>query len=439
MIPQRCPGGQFSRQITIFFVIFTLLSVDPSIVEVFVARQAILDQNRRVHGYELLFRATADRNEFDAAAGTQATAEVISNCLFALGLDNLRGGKTAFVNFDRRMLLQEWYKSLPPKSTVIELLETVTPDAEVIDACRSLCRQGYRIALDDFVFQAGYEALLNIAHIVKIEIASVPRAEQEDMVRAYHARKLLVVAEKVETYEQFEWARKAGYDLFQGYFFAHPTLMRGQQILATKANYLRLLQEVQQPELDFKRLGALVSEDVAFSYKLIRYASSALFAQRGRIRSIHQALVTLGEDNIRRWVSLVTLVRVAEGKPGELVACSLVRAKFCELMGKLVQSGLPEPAFLMGLFSMLDALLDRPLDEALAEVRLAPGITAALLGLAPEGDTLTALYKLARRYEAADWDAVDHLVDELNTPASLALHAYSEAVHWANEALILHV
>jgi c-di-GMP-related signal transduction protein len=407
-------------------------------VEVFVARQAIFDQHRRVHGYELLFRATADRNEFDAVAGTQATAEVISNCLFAVGLDNLRGGKTAYVNFDRRMLLEEWYKSLPPGSTVIELLETITPDAEVLAACRSLSRQGYRIALDDFVFRAGCEPLLDIAHVVKIEIAGTPRAEQEEMVRAYHARKLKVVAEKVETYEQFEWARKAGYDLFQGYFFARPVLMHGHQIPATKANYLRLLREVQQPELDFNRLGALVSEDVAFSYKLIRYASSALFARRGRIQSIHQALVTLGEENIRRWVSLVTLLRVAEDKPGELVACSLVRAKFCELMGKLVQAGLQEPAFLMGLFSMLDALLDRPLDEALAEVRLARGITAALLGLAPQGDALTTLYKLARSYEAADWQAVDRLVDELKTPGNLALQAYGDAVHWANETLIVN-
>ncbi|MBZ5632661.1 MAG: EAL domain-containing protein [Acidobacteriia bacterium] len=407
-------------------------------MEVFVARQAIFDQNRRVQGYELLFRATADRNEFDAVAGTQATAEVISNCVFAVGLDNLRGGKTAFVNFDRRMLLQEWYKMLPPKTTVIELLETITPDAEVIAACRSLSKQGYRIALDDFVFRAGYEPLLEIANVVKVEIGSLPRTEQENTVRAYHARKLKVVAEKVETYEEFEWARKAGYDFFQGYFFARPKVMRGEQILAAKANYLRLLREVQQPELDFNCLGELISEDVAFSYKLIRYASSTLFARRGRIQSIRQALTTMGEDNIRRWVSLVTLSKVAEDKPGELVACSLVRAKFCELMGNLVGAGLQEPAFLMGLFSMLDALLDRPLDEALAEVRLAPGITAALLGLAPEGDALTGLYKLARRYEAADWEEVDRLVGELKAPANLALQAYGDAVQWANEALILN-
>jgi c-di-GMP-related signal transduction protein len=422
-----------------FLVIVGLSCVDYHDVEVFVARQAIFDQNRRVHGYELLFRTTADCNEFDAAAGTQATAEVISNCLFAVGLDNLRGGKTAFVNFDRRMLLQEWYKTLPPKSTVIELLETITPDAEVLAACRSLSKQGYRIALDDFVFHAGYERLLDVVNLVKIEVASIPRTEQEEMIRVYHARKLKVVAEKVETYEQFEWARKAGYDLFQGYFFARPALMRGQQILATKVNYLRLLREVQRPELDFNRLGALISEDVAFSYKLIRYASSALFSRRGRIQSIRQALVTLGEDNIRRWASLVTLLKVAEDKPGELVACSLVRAKFCELMGQLVQAGLQEPAFLMGLFSMLDALLDRPLGEALAEVRLAPRITEALLGIASEGDPLTTLYKLARRYEAADWEEVDRLVEELKTPANLALQAYGDAVQWANETLLVNI
>ena len=408
-------------------------------VEVFVARQPIFDQNRRVHGYELLFRTSVESNQFDAIAGPHATAEVISNCLFAVGLDNLRGGKTAFVNFDREMLLQKWFKALPPKTTVIELLETVPPDAAVLAACHSLRRQGYRIALDDFVSQPDYEPLLSVASLIKIEICSAPKSQQEEMVRTYHSRGLKVVSEKVETYEQFEWARKAGFDFFQGYFFARPMVMRGNQIEAAKVHYLRLLREAQESDLDFDCLVTLISEDVAFSYKLIRYASSSLFSRRGRIQSIRQALVTLGEDNIRRWAALVTLSRLAENKPGELIRCSLIRARFCELIAEqLTHARIQGQAFLMGLFSLLDALLDRPLDEALAEVRLAPGIREALLGLAPEQDALSTLYRLMRRYEAADWDEVDRLVDELKIPANVAMQAYSEAVQWASEALILH-
>ena len=403
----------------------------------FVARQAIFDRNRRVYGYELLFRSTSERNNFDSTAGAQATTEVISNSLFAVGLDNLCGGKQAFVNFDREMLLQEWYKALSAKNTVIELLETVTPDDEILAACRCLVRQGYRIALDDFVFHPDYEPLLQIASLIKVEIESASRSRQEEMLSAYHGRGIKLVAEKVENYEQFEWARKAGYDFFQGYFFAHPVVMRGQQILAAKVHHLRLLHEIQQCELDFDHLTSLISEDVAFSYKLIRFASSALFSRRGRIRSIREALVTLGEDNIRRWVALVVLSRLAEDKPGELVACSLIRAKCCGLMGQWVGREVREQAFLMGLFSLLDALLERPLDEALAEVRLTPTIKAALLGLAPDGDGLTTLYKLVRHYEVADWDEVGRLAGELKIPAQAVLEAYGEAVHWANQSLSL--
>lgn len=407
-------------------------------MEVFVARQAIFDRNRRVYGYELLFRSTSGGTHCDSTTGTQATTEVISNSLFAIGLDNLCGGKYTFVNFNREMLLREWYKALSAKNTVIELLETVTPDAEIVAACRSLARQGYRIALDDFVFHPRYEPLLQIASLIKIEIESVSRSRQVEMISDYHGRGIKLVAEKVETYEQFEWARKVGYDFFQGYFFARPVVMRGQQILAAKVHYLRLLHEIQQRELDFDRLASLVSEDVAFTYKLIRFASSALFSRRGRIRSIREALVTLGEDNIRKWVALVTLSALAEDKPGELVACSLIRAKCCALMGQRMGAELQEQAFLMGLFSLLDALLERPLDEALAEVRLTAAIKAALLGLAPDGDALSTLYKLVRHYEVADWDEVSRLAGELKIPAQATLAAYGEAVHWANEALSLH-
>jgi EAL and modified HD-GYP domain-containing signal transduction protein len=302
-------------------------------------------------------------------------------------------------------------------------------------ACQSLAHQGYRIALDDFVFHPRYELLLQAASLIKIEIESVSRSQQEKMISVYHGRGIKVVAEKVENYEQFEWARKTGYDFFQGYFFARPVMMRGQQIPAGKIHQLRLLQEIQPRQLDFNRLASLISEDVAFSYKLLRFASSALFSRLGRIASIRAALVTLGEDNIRRWAALVTLSSLAEDKPGELVACSLIRAQYCALIGQRVGAELREQGFLMGLFSLLDALLERPLDEALAEVRLAPAIKTALLGLAPDGDALSTLYKLVRHYELADWDEVGRLAGELKIPAQAARETYSEAVRWANETL----
>lgn len=403
-------------------------------VEVFVARQPILDRSRRVHGYELLYRSELDSQEFDPTAANRATGEVIANSVFAVGLDNLRGGKNAFVNFDRKMLVEEWYNVLPPQSTVVEMLESVPPDPEVTAACQRLVKQGYRIAMDGFALRPDYEPLLDLASLVKVEVQSASRYQQEQTVRACHARGLKTVAEKVETYEQFEWASKAGYDFFQGYFFARPTMMRGRQLQPLKVTYLRLLRETQESVLDFDRLAALISEDVALSYKLTRYASSALFSRRGQIRSVRHGLVTLGEDNIRRWLTLMTLSRLADDKPGELIMLSLIRARFCESMGKIARPQVQLQAFLMGLFSLLDALLDRPLKEVLEEVNLAASISAALLRLAPEHDLLGGFYKLVCFYEAADWQGVDQTVTKLGIAPALVRWAYGEALQWAGDA-----
>src|SRR5271170_1193122 len=159
-------------------------------MDVLVARQAIFDRDRRVHGYELLFRSQAGQNEFDGTEGGLATKQVLANSLLVIGLENLIGEKKAFVNFGRGPLLQGWHSSLPPGNTVIELLENVEADDEVLEACRELRGQGYQLALDDFVFRPGCERLLEVADLVKIEIQSLPRPEQKALVRSCRARGL---------------------------------------------------------------------------------------------------------------------------------------------------------------------------------------------------------------------------------------------------------
>ncbi len=404
-------------------------------MDVLVARQAIFDRDRRVHGYELLFRSEAGQNAFDGTEGGLATRQVLANSLLVIGLENLVGNKKAFVNFGRGPLLQGWHSSLPPESTVIELLETVEPDDEVLEACRKLREQGYQLALDDFVFREGCEPLLRVADLVKIEIQSLPRPEQKALVRSYRAKGLQTLAEKVETHEEFEWAREAGYDFFQGYFFARPVIVRGRKIPATKVHCLRLLQEAQRPELDFDRLEMLILEDVSLSYQLLRYVNSPLFAVSNRIKSIRQALLFFGENELRKWISLATMTRTAEDKPGELILHSLVRARFCESLANTSRKGLEQSAFLMGLFSLLDALIDRPIEEALAEMNLAPEIAAVLSGKAPEGDTLKRVYDLAKAYELADWARVEELAPQLSLVTGSLGEVYCAASGWAREVL----
>ena len=404
-------------------------------MDVLVARQAIFNRGRRVYGYELLFRSNAGRNEFDGTEASVATRQVLANSLLVIGLENLVGTNKAFVNFGRGPLLQGWHVSLPSDKTVIELLESVDPDAEVLEACRNLREQGYKIALDDFVFRPGCEPLLDIADIVKIEIQSVPRPEQKLLVHSAKARGLQVLAEKVETHEEFEWAREVGYDYFQGYFFARPVMMRGRQIPTAKLHCLRLLQEAQRPELNFKRLEALILQDVSLSYQLLRYVNSPLFSLTSSIQSIRQALLFFGESELRKWIALATLANTADNKPSELIRHSLVRARFCELLSRLARTGLEQSAFLTGLFSLLDALIDRPLEEILSEMSLAPDIAAVLRGEASKSDPLMAIYELARAYEVAEWQRVEEIALQLRVAVASLGEEYCAAAGWAQQVL----
>jgi c-di-GMP-related signal transduction protein len=404
-------------------------------MDVLVARQAIFDRDRRVFGYELLFRSSAGLNAFDGTEGGFATQQVLANSLLVIGLENLVGTKKAFVNFGRTPLLQGWHASLPSASTVIEVLETVEPDAEIVEACRNLRVQGYQIALDDFVYRPEFEPLLDVADLVKVEIHSIPRPDHLLLIRSCKARGLEMLIERVETYEEFEWAKQAGYDYFQGYFFAKPVIMRGRQIPAAKVHCLRLLQEAQRPELDFDRLEMLILEDVSLSYQLLRFVNSPLFALTSTIKSIRQALMFFGETELRKWIVLATLARTAEDKPSELIRHSLVRARFCESVARLAHKGVEQSAFLTGLFSLLDALIDRPLEETLSGMCLAPEITAVLRGGAPESGPLAGVYQLARAYEVADWQRVEEIALQLGIPEGTLSEAYCGAAGWAQQVM----
>jgi c-di-GMP-related signal transduction protein len=401
-------------------------------VEVFVARQPIFDRNRKVWAYELLFRADGAATHYGGAEPSSATRQVISHGMLSIGWDKMLRGKPGCINFGRDMLLQDLYSSLPPGQTIIELTEDIEADDEVLEAVRGVRDQGYRIALDDFRPGPRMDSLVELADLVKVEM-DTPKEKQEIILREMHSRGIRVLSEKVETDTEFRWALRAGFDYFQGNFFAHPLILQGTQIPAMKIQCLRLIQEAHRAELDFTRLTALISQDVSLSYKLLRYANSARFGRQGKIHSIRRALVVLGEYGIRKWIAIAALPAIAGDKPSELVTHSLVRGRFCELLGQASGQGVEDQAFLIGLFSMLDALLDRPLNDALEELGLALPLDSVLRGMAPEESVLNQIYSLVRRYEAADWDGVDVLAGKLGTPSEVVGAAYREALPWADE------
>ena len=404
-------------------------------VNTFVARQPIFDRQRRVYGYELLYRSDPVRNEFDGTEASAATRHVISNSLLSIGLENILGGKKAFVNFDQGLLSDGIYLALPRQTTVIEILESVEPSSSLIALCQNIHDQGYTIALDDFVAGPDFEPLTHLAHLIKVDVQATTRLEQRRLLHTYKPRGVALLAEKVETYEEFEWALSAGYDYFQGYFFARPSVLQSRQLPASTLHCLRLLAEAQKPDLDFKRLEELIRGDVSLTYKLLRYVNSALFGHRDPVPSIERALMIIGSDEIRRWVMLATLPMLAGHKPGELATLSIVRARFCERLIQLARTSLESEAFLMGMFSLLDALLDCPLDEALVSIGLAPNISRALLGTAGDESVLSKIYRLTCRYEQGDWEEVERLARGCGFPALAAGEVYVEATLWAERML----
>jgi EAL and modified HD-GYP domain-containing signal transduction protein len=404
-------------------------------MDVFVARQPIFDRTRQLYAYELLFRSDDVHNEFPATEAGSATKQVIANSLLTIGLEKVACGKKVFLNFDHALLVGGLHAILPRETTVFEILESVEPSEELIAACRELNEQGYTFALDDFVAEPRFEPLTQIAKLIKVDMRTTTKPEQERLLRTYRPRGIAMLAEKVETHEEFEWGKRAGYDYFQGYFFARPAILRGHQIPAAKVNCLRLLREIQSEDLNFERLQAIISADLSLSYKLLRYVNSARFARQGEIQSIAHSLAILGEEATRHWAALAALPILAKDKPGELVNYSLVRACFCEKLAHLANVRENGRGFLMGLFSLLDALMDVPLEEALHEAGVGPAICGALLGTEGQDGPLRAVYTLVCRYEVGDWKAVSAVASKLAIQLSSIGKAYSESTFWAQQTL----
>src|SRR5579872_7287368 len=399
-------------------------------MDVFVARQPIFDRQSQVYAYELLYRSSVDGNDFNGPDEDRSTLEVIAGSLLTIGLNRIAAGKKAFINFGPKLLADDVVAMLPSETVVIEILETAEPDGETVRVCQKLRSLGYTIALDDFVWHPCFEPLVELAHIIKVDMRLTSQAEQERLVSTYQPRGIAMLAEKVETREEFEWATNLGYDYFHGYFFARPTIISGKELQPAVVTCLRLLRQLQTPELDFRSLEELIHQDVALTYKLFVYVNSVLFARQGNIQSIRRALAHLGENGIRRWATVATLPRLTRDKPEELVACALVRARFSENLTRLAGDPSYPSAYLTGLFSLLDALLDRPLNDALGEVGLGADISDVLLGTETSHEPLTSIYGLVRSYEAGEWESAAARARHLGLADAVVSKAYVEATEW---------
>jgi c-di-GMP-related signal transduction protein len=401
-------------------------------MQLFMGRQPILDQQFQTFGYELLFRS-GSVNSFDGKDPAAATAAVISNTFFSLGADKVLGSRKAFVNFPRELLVAKEPPGLPPESVVIEVLETVEPDREVIEACHRLKAAGYQLALDDFVRRPASEPLIEIADFIKVDFRATTWVDRRSMGEEFAARGIRMVAEKVETTADVESARSMGYRYFQGFFFARPEILAAREIPVCKINALRLMRALHQPELDFAELEQLIRRDVSIAHKLLRFVNSAAFACAERVDSILHALALLGETGVRKWVALAAMPNLATDKVPELVRMSVYRGRFCELVAERTDfRAQASECFLMGLFSLLDVMMSRPLRALLPELGLRESVCAALCGEAVPGNRFGDVYDLCIACEAANTAAIERNAEVLGLPWHTVARLYCDAMSWAD-------
>lgn len=402
-------------------------------IELFVARQPIFERDKTLAGYELLFRNGADNFFPTGVDPDTASKEIIGQTLSVFGLEALVGDKLAYVNVTRRILLDGTYAFLPAGRLVLELLENLTPDAETLAACQAAKNAGYAIALDDFSGQPELEAFIPFCDVIKVDFRAADKAKRRVLAARYIPTGVRLLAEKIESAEDFSEALDLGYAYYQGYFFCRPEILSRHDIPVSKLVYLQFLSEINRPQLDFKRLEQVIKQDVALSVKLLRYLKAAAFGFRGEITSIKHGLALLGERPFRRWASVLAMAQLSSDRPAELLSTCLVRARFCEQLAPECGFVARElDLFVVGLFSLMDAVVGRPLRELLNDVALPSDLSEALL---PSGKPNRAadVLSLVVAFERADWKAVERgcnklaLVDAIRTLPRY----YQDALSWA--------
>lgn len=403
----------------------------------YVARQPIFNRKQNTIGYELLFR-DGENNAYPAHIDSnRATYRLIAENFLSMGTNPSIASSRCFINFPQASLLRGLPFTLPKEKIVVEVLETCEPTEELLVAIKELYRRGYILALDDFTFLPEWERFLQYVHIIKLDIMAIGLENACQIVREQQFKKVKCqfLAERVETEAEFERTKEAGFKFFQGYFFSKPEVVKTQYIGPEQAIAMELFQEVCKPNVNFKQVENIVAKDVALSYKLLRFVNTMSPRLEVTISSFRQALVYLGQDKLKIFVSLAVASYVSDKKPKELYNLSLHRAQFCLLMSRYRPfQDHQEQAFMIGLFSMLDALLDLSLDSLVEQLPLSQIIKVALLRREGPYGSLLALEEC---YEHADWDGMEVCCQELGLDIDDVRYELVEAQKWSQNMVHL--
>ncbi len=396
--------------------------MDTATNSIVIARHPIFDTQLNVIAYELLFRHTQSATEsgIDAFNGDRATSLVINHTFMELGIERVVGDKPAFINLTRTFLTGAMPIPFDNSQVVLEVLEDITVDDVVIHAVETLVERGYRIALDDFIFHESLQPLIRLCHIIKVDILALSKTELIACVAQLQDASVDLLAEKVETREQYQLCRQLGFKYFQGYFFCKPSIISDRPIPNNQLSLLRILAEMQKSDLDFDALEEVISHDVSLTYKLLRFINSAAMGLPRKVESLREALVFLGLATIKKWATLIVLSGVTT-KNSELLTLALVRAKMSEVLADDFDCH-PKSAFLVGLLSTLDALLSKPMSDIVQSLPVATDIHDALV---QQSGNLGQLLKFVIHYEQ------NYNLDlPTSLPANKVNDAYLQATQW---------
>ncbi|MGR4998320.1 EAL and HDOD domain-containing protein [Vibrio celticus] len=396
----------------------------------YVARQPILDTGKKTIGYELLFR-DGPKNTFPEVKPELATSRLLSDHFLSTHYNTL-GDKLGFVNFPYASLINLVPTLFPKESLVVEVLEDCEPTDELLEAIKTIFDAGYTIALDDFVPSKAWKRFLPYVSIIKFDIRLTPIVKAAMFMNSLKGLDIKFLAEKVETYEEYQEAKKAGFTYFQGYFFSKPEMIQTRALNPAFLTTVQLLKEIAHDPIDFGEVERLITLDVTMSYKLLTYVNSA-GGSPTTIRSFRQALIYLGEQKLRKFVSLVAIASAKEDKPDSLYGLAVIRARQCELLVEKMNVKVePGQAFLTGMFSLLDSLFDQPLKQVLDSVPIDIEIKQALI---QRKGVLGAVLAMVVAYEQARWDEATRIRQLLKLSEAQLGQAYDEATTWAQELL----
>jgi len=403
-------------------------------MDVFVARQPIFDRTERLYGYELLYRNTASSTTAAGAAAETMCSDTVIHAFLDIGLDELTDGRLAFINCTRDFLLDGQVDLLPPEKVVVEVLETVGNDADVVNVCRRLETRGYMLALDDYVDDAAYDAVIESVRIIKLDVMYHSLEEIQRIKERLSRFDVQWLAERVETQEMHELCMQMGFDYFQGYYYSRPELVASQEIEVSHSGMLHLLNLLRDPETTEREIDQGFRSDPALTYKLLRIVNSAAVGGRG-IDSISFAIRMVGRQMLYRWLALlmVSSMVTGNGVQDELVYAALLRARLCELIAEASpEVRNPQGLFMTGLFSMLDVLFRMPMRNVLSRVNVSEEIRDAVMdGTGPFADAL----HIADAYQRGDWDQVDKLAPALGLLPVQLPWLYTKSLTWVNQQL----